>query len=125
MGSVSMYNKYVEVNKKFKSSVNLEFDIKNEDKILEYVPTTDLCDVLYYYLESTIRVDTIRSTLLVGPYGKGKSYLMLMLTYLLSKRENRNLFTKVLERIERISLELANLIKEIDSKKNFLVTRYY
>ena len=111
-----MYNKYVEVNKKFKSSVNLEFDIKNEDKILEYVPTTDLCDVLYYYLESTIRVDTIRSTLLVGPYGKGKSYLMLMLTYLLSKRENRNLFTKVLERIERISLELANLIKEIDSK---------
>ena len=40
-----MYNKYVEVNKKFKSSVNLEFDIKNEDKILEYVPTTDLCDV--------------------------------------------------------------------------------
>ena len=112
-----MYNKYVDVNKKFKSSVNLEYDLKNEDKILEYVPTTDLCDVLYNYLDAVLSNNSVRSTLLVGPYGKGKSYLMLMLTYLLSKRENRELFNIVVSRIAKINNKLADLIIELDNNK--------
>ena len=112
-----MYNKYVDVNKKFKSSVNLEYDLKNEDKILEYIPTTDLCDVLYNYLDAVLSNNSVRSTLLVGPYGKGKSYLMLMLTYLLSKRENRELFNTVVSRIAKINKELADLIIKLEDNK--------
>ena len=83
-----MYDSVMSVNKKFKSSVNLQYDLYNEDKILQYVPTTDLCDVISYYMDSVID-NGKKSTFLAGPYGKGKSYLMLMITYLLSKRENK------------------------------------
>ena len=109
-----MYIKYIDVNKKFKSSVNLEYDLKNEDKIKEYIPTSDLCDVLEYYVSSALENKSSRSTLLVGPYGKGKSYLMLMITYLLGKRENKELFSEVVAKINKINSKLAEMLLKID-----------
>ena len=112
-----MYSRYIDVNKKFKSSVNLEYDLKNEEKIKEYIPTSDLCDVLEYYISSALNNKNLRSTLLVGPYGKGKSYLMLMITYLLGKRENKALFKIVVDKIRKINSNLANMLIKIDSEK--------
>ena len=111
-----MYNLYVDVAKSFKSSINLEYDLMKEDKILEYIPTSDLCDVLDYYLGSVLNNNNSRSTLLVGPYGKGKSYLMLILTYLLSTRSNRNLFNNIVSKIKNINENLYDKIIEIDNK---------
>ena len=111
-----MYSRYIDVNKKFKSSVNLEYDLKNEEKIKEYIPTSDLCDVLEYYISSALNNKNLRSTLLVGPYGKGKSYLMLMITYLLGKRENKALFNIVVDKIKKINSNLANMLIKIDSE---------
>lgn len=112
-----MYSKYIDVNKNFKSSVNLEYDLKNEDKIKEYIPTSDLCDVLEYYVASALKDENSRSTLLVGPYGKGKSYLMLMITYLLGKRENEKLFNDVVDKINKINSNLASLLLKINEMK--------
>ena len=39
-------NELVEVNKNFQFSINLEFDYNKKSKILEYIPTTDICEVL-------------------------------------------------------------------------------
>lgn len=111
-----MYDKYISLNEKFKSSVNLQFDLGNEEKIVEYVPTTDLCDVLKTYVKSVINGESIKSTLLSGPYGKGKSYLMLMITYLFSKHENRTLFKTIVEKISKIDRELGALILDVDNK---------
>lgn len=111
-----MYNLYVDVAKSFKSSINLEYDLMKEDKVLEYIPTSDLCDVLNYYLGSVLNKNNSRSTLLVGPYGKGKSYLMLVLTYLLSKRTNREVFNILTSKIKNINEDLYNKIIEIDNK---------
>ena len=110
-----MYEKYLSINKKFKSSVNLQYDINNEDKIEQYVPTTDLCDVIKQYVSAVLNNDN-KATFLAGPYGKGKSYLILMITYIFSKRENRVLFNKLLNKISLIDSELANMIGEIDSR---------
>lgn len=111
-----MYDSVMSVNKKFKSSVNLQYDLYNEDKILQYVPTTDLCDVISYYVDSVIG-DNGRATFLAGPYGKGKSYLMLMITYLLSKRENKDLLKKVINKISKINKELAQKINYLEKQK--------
>lgn len=111
-----MYDSLLNVNKKFKASVNLSYDLYNEEKILQYVPTTDLCDVIKQYAKSVIK-DGDRATLLAGPYGKGKSYLMLMLTFLFSKRENQDLFKKVINKIKRIDTELYDLLVEINDNK--------
>ena len=87
-----MYDQYINIDKKFKSSVNLQYDLGNEEKILLYVPTTDLCDVIKGYVKSVLFENECKATLLAGPYGKGKSYIMLMITYLFSKREMFKLF---------------------------------
>lgn len=111
-----MYDSYMSVNKKFKSSVNLQYDLYNEEKILQYVPTTDLCDVISYYVDSVIG-NGQKSTFLAGPYGKGKSYLMLMITYLLSKRENKELLKKVVNKILKINKDLARKIEFLEKNK--------
>ena len=110
-----MYDSLMSVNKKFKSSVNLQYDLYNKDKISQYIPTTDLCDVILSYIDSVLE-NGKKSTLLAGPYGKGKSYLMLIITYLLSKREDRNLFKKVVDKISKINKHLSTKIEDLDKK---------
>ncbi len=112
-----MYDKYIKIDKKFKASVNLQYDLGNEEKILQYVPTTDLCDVIKSYAKSILLGNSNKSTLLAGPYGKGKSYIMLILTFLFSKRENRKVFDTLLKKISEIDAELAQYIKIIDEEK--------
>ena len=82
-----MYSNYYEINKNFQSSINLELDLENEQKIYEYVPTNDICDVLKRYLKSVLGRAKDRATTLVGPYGKGKSFLLLILSYILSNNK--------------------------------------
>ena len=50
---------------------------------------------------------------MAGPYGKGKSYLMLMITYLLSKRENKDLLKKVYEEKKNRILQYSRVTKYI------------
>ena len=49
-----MYSDYLSINKNFQSSVNLELDLGKENKIEEYIPTTDICDVLKKYIKTTL-----------------------------------------------------------------------
>lgn len=82
LGVSKMYSKYIAINKNFQSSINLELDLNNEAKLEEYIPTADICDVIKKYIKSFLGVENNRATTLIGPYGKGKSFLLLVLTYL-------------------------------------------
>ena len=58
--------------------MNMSFDAYNIIiKIAEYIPTEDICEVLRYYFNSIKDSKYNRATILEGPYGKGKSYLVL------------------------------------------------
>ena len=115
-----MLNNYLSINKKFKSSVNITYDLNNKEKILQYIPTTDLCDVIKSYLKAILDGD-FHSSILEGPYGKGKSYLALIILYLLSNHSDRELFKKVVSKFSSIDKELTNIIVEIDEDKiNYL-----
>ena len=116
-----MYNDYLDINKKFKASVNLEFDLQNEEKIEQYIPTTDLCDVIKKYLNSVLNNTNFRATTLSGPYGKGKSYLLLIILYLLSKRSNKKVLQSLCKKIKVIDNELYNLICEIDKSNIYFL----
>ena len=70
-----MYSQIFKINKNFQTSINLELDFNNEEKIEEYIPTPDICDVLKRYLTNFLGKTNNYSTTLVGPYGKGKSFL--------------------------------------------------
>lgn len=112
-----MYNKYIEVNDSFKPSINLNYDLDNESKILEFVPTSDLCDVIKQYILGALGEKVNRATLLAGPYGKGKSYLVLVVSYLLGKRKNKAVLMQLLDKILKIDPELVELINRLEKEK--------
>ena len=112
-----MLNKSISVNKNFQTSVNIEFDINNHKKIDEYIPTSDICDVLKRYVDCALGRDKNRSTTLVGPYGKGKSFLILVLIYILNDYSDDAHFLNLTEKIETVDVDLAANIKKLREKR--------
>lgn len=117
-----MYSKLYEINKNFQSSVNLELDLDNESKIYEYVPTNDICDVLKKYIKSALGKPKDRATTLVGPYGKGKSFLLLVLSYIFSKNKETKCWNDLANKIKKIDKELYELMMELKAKDVSLLT---
>ena len=98
------YNEYIQVDENFQYSVNLQFDLNNINKIKNYIPTKDGCEVLKTYINSIINGKN-RATTLIGPYGKGKSHLLLVLLMLISDYDVKD---------EKEILELINKIQKVD-----------
>ena len=117
------YSDIIGVNENFQYSVNLQFDINNIDKIKEYIPTKDGCKLLKKYIESIVNGKN-RATTLVGPYGKGKSHLLLVLITLLNDYEENDI-----KYIDEFIVKIRNIDEELyDTLKNIKVTtnaRYY
>ena len=113
------YTNLIEINPIFQSSVNVEFDFGNESKIAQYIPTRDACMLMRYYLSSMLdaRKRADRATTLIGPYGKGKSFLIVVLLYLISADSARKAYQDLVGRIKRVDPELSGLIKQLNNKK--------
>lgn len=111
-----MYSDYLSINKNFQSSVNLELDLGKETKISEYIPTTDICDVLKKYIRVALGLSKDNATTLIGPYGKGKSFLLMVLSFVYSKHKNSKEWDELLSKIKPIDEELFNLLGQVKQK---------
>lgn len=111
-----MYSNYFSINKNFQSSVNLELDLNNELKIDEYIPTSDICDVLKRYVNSVLGISKDKATTLIGPYGKGKSFLLLILTFLIGNKKESKAWNKLVKKIQAVDPELYNLLLDLKEK---------
>lgn len=109
------YSDLLSINKNFQYSVNIDFDLNDPKKIEQYIPTHDVCDVLKVYVRSLLGYEKDKATTLVGPYGKGKSFLILVLLYIASVKANDTL-KSLIDRIRVIDSELANYIFELKEK---------
>ena len=105
------YSDYIKVNENFQYSVNLQFDLNNIEKIDNYIPTKDGCEIIKFYINSIINGKN-RATSLIGPYGKGKSHLLLVLLMLISDYDSNDekVIGSLLERIKNVDLELYDLL---------------
>lgn len=111
------YSDLISVNENFQYSVNLQFDINNILKIKEYIPTKDGCELLKKYIDSVVNGKN-RATTLIGPYGKGKSHLLLVLITLLDDydKNDAELIKQFIEKIKSIDIELYEML--INLRKN-------
>lgn len=119
------YSHYIETNQGFQTSVNLEFDLNKKDKIKGYIPTEQSVKVLGTFLRSFyFSTDTQnRATVLIGPYGRGKSHLLLVLTALTSMdvyssgeytvREAKKMQKELCTKIESVNPKVGALAREI------------
>jgi len=119
------YDELISVNENFQYSVNLQFDINNISKIKEYIPTKDGCELLKNYINSIINGKN-RATTLIGPYGKGKSHLLLVLITLLDDylQEDIALINDFVEKIKPIDIELYQMIKQMRNEKKKININY-
>lgn len=109
-------NKFVSINMHFQNSINLSLDLNNIDKINGYIPTDSGLTFLNYYLDTILRPNSDRSTMMIAPYGKGKSHAILILLSLLSLTD----FTEIdplLNKIKNIDKQLYLKIRKIENKQ--------
>jgi len=78
---------YIQVNSSFKTAVNLYLSLNKTEKVLSYIPTKASSVFLKDYIKS-VKNNKEQASLLVGPYGKGKSHLLLVLLAILSLERN-------------------------------------
>ena len=107
---------YVKFNSDFRDSVNLYLDLNKTDKIKSYIPTKSSVDILEQYLDAVLD-NKQHSTLLIGPYGKGKSHLLLMLLATLTLKNNAE--------NDALMQELANKIKKVNTGVQKKVEKAY
>lgn len=69
----------ITIDKRFEKSVNLFFDMGNREKIDGYIFTSASKQIMKQYADSLKQGSKDRVSMLIGPYGKGKSHLLLVL----------------------------------------------
>ena len=91
--------KMISIAKGFQYSINIGYDLYNDNKIKNFIPTTLALSLLEKILLSTAVGATNRTRILIGAYGKGKSHIILMILSILLKRELK-IFEKLLTKLE-------------------------
>ncbi len=115
-----MYSDIIQVSDTVQRSINLEFDLHNQSQLENFVPPTSTCQILKAYFKTALGYTHDNSVLLVGAYGRGKSFLTLLLSELLDYRSHARL-TSVLSKIQTLDEELYDLLQEYGSKKMRLI----
>jgi hypothetical protein len=115
----------IEINPIFQSSINVYFDLNNEKKIDEYIPTPEACAILHSYINSIISsaqsYRKMRASVLYGPYGKGKSFLLLVLLYLVSADARSDTYQNLLKEIKDVDENCYSAILEMNSQEKRLL----
>lgn len=116
-----MSSRMITVASGFQYSVNIGYDLGNDDKLKNFIPTQSALRLLEDILLSTSPTSTERARVLIGAYGKGKSHIVLMILAILMRRDRR-LFSRTMSKIEE-NPKLKQLVDNyyaIESKNKIL-----
>lgn len=103
----------VKIDNRFEKSVNLTLDLYVQDKIDGYIPTRSSVNVLDAYINEVRNFSGNRATVLIGPYGKGKSHLLLVLLSILSQTCQMSAINKLVQRISAVNPDAAAHINDV------------
>ncbi|MEC3884846.1 hypothetical protein VKA52_14015 [Halobacillus sp. HZG1] len=101
----------------FKSSVNIKFDLGNEDFFKRYLPTPAHADALQGLLSGFNDSNAPKSHIIMGPYGTGKSLVGTIVSSITSRnvrRETVNILQNKFEKVDDDIYEELNLIQGQD-----------
>ena len=126
------YSDYLQIDNRYQSSINLEYDITDREKICSYIPTKESVRIIKQYLYALVHEEKDwYANILIGPYGKGKSHLILVLMALLaydtlfdndnSRLEYRNDIEILIRRLESVDKETADLARTVLEKNGRLL----
>lgn len=119
---MSSLKNYIKTSDSFKNSINIYLDLNKPQKVTNYIPTKSSISILDEYIES-VNENKDQATILIGPYGKGKSHLLLVLLSILSMErtaENRDIVNTLLKSVEKVSAKAVKSIETAWNKGRFL-----
>lgn len=115
-----MLKDIIEISKGFQSSVNIEYDFNDKNKITGFIPTCSALEIICNIISNTDNDLLERAKILTGAYGRGKSHIVLVALSILFNK-NKSLFETLLKKIERIDENAYKIIKNyITSNKKLL-----
>ena len=109
----------VKIDHRFEKSVNLLLDLNDESKLKLYIPTRSSVKLLTEYLEEVDTFSGKRANILIGPYGKGKSHLLLVLLAILSGNDTDEM-RQLIERIGNLDGNAKEKIEKVYKAKKLL-----
>ena len=125
MAKINSLKDIIEFNSSFKTAINLYLSLNKPEKVLGYIPTKSSVNFMGEYLNDIIE-NKEQATLLVGPYGKGKSHLLLVLLAVLSMErtiENETVINELITKVknaDEVGIAVSELISKAWKKKPFL-----
>ncbi|MCD7741722.1 MAG: hypothetical protein LUI06_05920 [Ruminococcus sp.] len=113
------YNKFIGSDNNFQTSVNLQYDLNKEEKIRGYIPTTQSLAILKRYLSAVCSDNNNEdnATVLIGPYGRGKSLLLLLLSAILSHDADSPVIAELIKKLTAVDSTVGELLNIFYSKK--------
>lgn len=108
----------IQINQNFRKSVNLQLDLGNYERIGSYIPTRSSLAILERYLEGVSGKSSENATILIGPYGKGKSHLLLVLLALLGADKKKS--QSMIEKMSAVDKDAAERIEAVVSTRHYL-----
>lgn len=116
-----MLKDYVHISQGFQSSVNIAYDIMKNDKISDFIPTAASLGIIDNILSSAENDSAQRAKILTGAYGRGKSHMVLVALSLLSRKDCKHSFDKIISRMNEYDADLAQRAKNyLSSSKKLL-----
>lgn len=109
----------VKIDHRFEKSVNLLLDLNDESKLKLYIPTRSSIKLLTEYLTEVDAFSGKRANILIGPYGKGKSHLLLVLLSILSGNDTDEM-KQLIERIGNLDGNAKEKIERVYRTKKLL-----
>lgn len=115
-----MFKENIDVAKGFQTSVNIAFDLHNDEKVKNFIPTMSSLDIVEDVLLSTSQNAAQRARILIGAYGRGKSHIILVMMSLLFKKDVA-LFDMILNKVKLHNPKLYEFaVDYISSDKKLL-----
>ena len=114
-------NRMIAASKNFQTSVNIAFDFDNAQKLADFIPTSEAIKFIDEAVLSARNVNQTeektsekndslnRAGILIGPYGKGKSYIVLeTLSLLYNNPDLKNVFESLAKKIAEKNPDAAS-----------------
>ncbi len=122
------YTKLVLKKKQYKYSVNICFDLRDEERIAGFIPNVTTTEIIREYLGGIIRGNSdIHSRILYGSYGTGKSHLLTVMSAVLGHINiNGDGFKNFIKLISNYDKELGDDIRDFTKESRpYLVVPVY